>query len=83
MIPKIISKSYTNNPEAIQTGSQHDPKSWVGRVRQGKKTHGTFLKDSSVSQCVLAEYLSSHLDLVESSCQSLVKLSKSSQIVKV
>ena len=60
----MISKSYTNNPEAIQTGPQRDPKTWAGRFRRGKKTRGTFLKDSSVSHCVLAGYLFSRVTLV-------------------
>ena len=37
-------KSYTHNPKAIQTESQHDPKTWAGRVQRGKKTPVTFLK---------------------------------------
>ena len=39
------------------TWIQIDPKTWAGEVRQGKKTRGTFLKDSFVSDCVLCRIL--------------------------
>ena len=39
----------------------------LGGSIKGKKTRVTFLKDSSVSHCVLAGYLFSSLDLVQSS----------------
>ena len=66
--PKIIQTWSTNDPKSIPiwvqsetevspTWIQTDPKTWAGKVRQGKKTRGTFLKDSSVSDCVLCRIL--------------------------
>ena len=83
MIPKVFQDESKVKLKSVQHESKTDPKTWAGQVRQGKKTRGTFLKDSSVSHGVLAGYLSSHVDLVQSSFPSLVKFSKSSQVIKV
>ena len=55
--PKSIPRWVQSETKVSPTWIQTDPKTWAGKVRQGKKTRGTFLKDSSVSDCVLCRIL--------------------------
>ena len=67
MIPKVFQDESKVKPKSVQHESKLIPKPGPGRSDKGRKRVGLFLKDSSVSHCVLAGYLFSSLDLVQSS----------------
>ena len=69
-------------PKSVQHESKLIPKPGPGRSDKGRKRVGLFLKDSSVSHCVLAGYLFSSLDPVQSSWPCLVELAKFSRVPK-